>query len=1070
MAVKTTQIDGDMSLGRNIAMGGKATIAGSTQIGHDLVVKGWLDAPNIKAANKGVFTSLEALEAAYPEPQDGWFAGIGDSTPFTAYTGQDGSWVATGGTIDITTDMTRYTEDIEQLQQDSQDLSAQIGETAEDLEGYKEEVAGKYGDYSDISEFLEVKTDSEDRILEGTRNDGTKVFMGDVDAPNIRQLDTDVTQAKSQAQSAAEQTQQLSQDVVEKYGDYDEIDEYLDIVTDAEGHMLEATRKDGTKVFFGNIESPEIIRQNQAIQQQAEDLARVQETTDYFEQMVSEEWSDLSLDENNRIIKGTKKDGTTYISKLESPTINGQIKNIVTDLIGNIGKDINLQPSAFLPVEVQHRTSELEIPNLDNSTLTPVVVDTQEDWNKLWGWSAGGTVLVADTDVLIILNTDIKVTQNPELPANRVVVINGNGHKLLGWSNEYQATSVKGTYCSCAYPYNQSSYNAFQAGYSYSVNNLVKVVYNGTTYFLKCRVAHTSENDFATELNEHKDKWYYQGIYGSNVFIAPDGEVLRLARSRCYTTPSDIVASDDIEDANGNVVFHEGDAFPRTSQAFSTYTWRGVTYNMNDNCVYHCKLELPAELEDLTIPELNAVYVNITTDWDSVQAKVKKVEDGWLYFDYVRREENYDGLNNTLFNALGINNDVHVSNRYASFYLINHKIEDNNSCLLQPVIENSIITGYTLLWPNRYTTIAESVLPLFRYLNDGSVLKVFNATLVALNITRTKYTSLPENETGDVFILDKCLVKGCVGHAIYIGPHGAEGYITNCEITDCDFHVIYGFRKSKIYAVGNYIHDVGNRRLMSYGIAAFGIFYIAHNRVVDFGYSAIHAGLDKCIQPIKEDGVWVTEGTYFDCHGIIEYNTVHQTPEYFQNKAVHFVTMDAGAIYCGLHTTELIVRHNIVWNYTGRGFNRGMYFDAGCYNYYVYSNIIANTTHLSIKAYFAEDNTYLGLPYTLDNVNKNILNNYVENGIELGGRTNYPVDGGRFYSDQTHQTGWDGQALADNGCYLGHNVINTQMQTVDNSISGIKDANKEEQYFINIPAYQGAFSTTIGIKEWLNKL
>jgi hypothetical protein len=126
MAVKTTQIDGDMSLGRNIAMGGKATIAGSTQIGQDLVVKGWLDAPNIKAANKGVFTSLEALEAAYPEPQDGWFAGIGDSTPFTAYTGQNGSWVATGGTIDITTDMTRYTEDIEQLQQDSLDLSAHV--------------------------------------------------------------------------------------------------------------------------------------------------------------------------------------------------------------------------------------------------------------------------------------------------------------------------------------------------------------------------------------------------------------------------------------------------------------------------------------------------------------------------------------------------------------------------------------------------------------------------------------------------------------------------------------------------------------------------------------------------------------------------------------------------------------------------------------------------------------------------------------------------------------------------------------------------------------------------------
>lgn len=181
MAVKTTQIDGDMSLGRNIAMGGKATIAGSTQIGQDLVVKGWLDAPNIKAANKGVFTSLEALEAAYPEPQDGWFAGIGDSTPFTAYTGQDGSWVATGGTIDITTDMTRYTENIEQLQQDSQEAFAGLdGLEAATTLGQDEQ--GNDVKPSDVQaamptkEFMELKTDSEGNILWAIEKDGHTRF------------------------------------------------------------------------------------------------------------------------------------------------------------------------------------------------------------------------------------------------------------------------------------------------------------------------------------------------------------------------------------------------------------------------------------------------------------------------------------------------------------------------------------------------------------------------------------------------------------------------------------------------------------------------------------------------------------------------------------------------------------------------------------------------------------------------------------------------------------------------------------------------------------------------------
>ena len=46
-SIKTTQIDGDVSVGRNVAIGGKADIAGSVHVGHNLKVDGWLEAPNI---------------------------------------------------------------------------------------------------------------------------------------------------------------------------------------------------------------------------------------------------------------------------------------------------------------------------------------------------------------------------------------------------------------------------------------------------------------------------------------------------------------------------------------------------------------------------------------------------------------------------------------------------------------------------------------------------------------------------------------------------------------------------------------------------------------------------------------------------------------------------------------------------------------------------------------------------------------------------------------------------------------------------------------------------------------
>ena len=176
-SIKTTQIDGDLSLGRNIAMGGKANVAGSMEVGHGLTVKGWLDAPNIKGSNKGVFASLSALQTAYPEPQDGWLAGIGDSTPFTAYTGQNGSWVATGGTIDINVDMTQYTEDLEAHGEQLTELEAHV-EDLDDVTTLGEDAEGNAIRPSDIQavmntgEFVEVKTDKQGNVLWSIDKDG----------------------------------------------------------------------------------------------------------------------------------------------------------------------------------------------------------------------------------------------------------------------------------------------------------------------------------------------------------------------------------------------------------------------------------------------------------------------------------------------------------------------------------------------------------------------------------------------------------------------------------------------------------------------------------------------------------------------------------------------------------------------------------------------------------------------------------------------------------------------------------------------------------------------------------
>lgn len=97
-SIKTTQIDGDVSVGRNIAIGGDVAVQGAGRVNGNLKVCGWLDAKNIKGANKGMFTTVDKLREAYPTPQDGWWAIVGSSLPGPIYVGYGGVWVSTGQT------------------------------------------------------------------------------------------------------------------------------------------------------------------------------------------------------------------------------------------------------------------------------------------------------------------------------------------------------------------------------------------------------------------------------------------------------------------------------------------------------------------------------------------------------------------------------------------------------------------------------------------------------------------------------------------------------------------------------------------------------------------------------------------------------------------------------------------------------------------------------------------------------------------------------------------------------------------------------------------------------------
>jgi hypothetical protein len=107
---RNAEIGGSVAVGRGAAIGGDGKVVGSLSVGHNLAVKGWLEARNIKGTNKGLFASESALQEAYPDPEAGWYALVGDTADKTSTSGTfaatvyvvtAGSWASTGKTCDL---------------------------------------------------------------------------------------------------------------------------------------------------------------------------------------------------------------------------------------------------------------------------------------------------------------------------------------------------------------------------------------------------------------------------------------------------------------------------------------------------------------------------------------------------------------------------------------------------------------------------------------------------------------------------------------------------------------------------------------------------------------------------------------------------------------------------------------------------------------------------------------------------------------------------------------------------------------------------------------------------------
>lgn len=182
-----TRVSGDLGIGRHVAVGGDVVVQGDALNKGDLRVEGWLDAPNIRHPNKGLFASEEELVACYPVPQNGWWAIVGKTSNGKTYYVRDGKWVASGendGSVDSAVEAS-HAKEADYAKEAGQALEARHAEHSDNSDEWHGEEFGDWLDQAvrrqDDVEFGSIKTHG---YKEGERGASITNY-GDIEANSL---------------------------------------------------------------------------------------------------------------------------------------------------------------------------------------------------------------------------------------------------------------------------------------------------------------------------------------------------------------------------------------------------------------------------------------------------------------------------------------------------------------------------------------------------------------------------------------------------------------------------------------------------------------------------------------------------------------------------------------------------------------------------------------------------------------------------------------------------------------------------------------------------------------------
>lgn len=388
-----------------------------------------------------------------------------------------------------------------------------------------------------------------------------------------------------------------------------------------------------------------------------------------------------------------------------------------------------------------------------------------------------------------------------------------------------------------------------------------------------------------------------------------------------------------------------------------------------------CRIRSREPLRDMH--NIQNAFIMIPAWYQSFIYPISKIESDYIYFTA-------DNLKISYNKGYNVNNDYNYGKKGIRYKLSNVETGED----FVRVVDNKVLLppGVNSAWEGKTHTVVSikncsiKTLELINIQFFGGGFSLYSP-LISISDTKAKRTTI-----------QNCIFSGIRGNVIKISS-SPNVQVCNNSFEHCYYNgVLSDNTSANIRVTKNVFRSMGDKMLASFCILCNGEnYYIADNRIIDYGYGGISVG------------EWYGNKLQKPSYGLVENNELIYSDSYIADIDNHGI-MDGGAIYISTKNDGAIVRYNIIRNYTGIKDNRGIFCDDGAYNLQIYGNVITGEYNSfcidsrRVKNVEASKAPEAGIERS--NINIIIRDNVVEGPI-------------RF----------EGHEDSDNGCYSSGNYI-----------------------------------------------